>query len=62
MIFLLLVIFYIIKKYYFKILLFIAVMILLIDLFIKIYLFANKFSSKNYINNFDYTRYAIMNF
>ena len=37
-------------------------MILLIDLFIKIYLFANKFSSKNYINNFDYTRYAIMNF
>ena len=59
MIFTLVFLFYIVKKFYFKVLLFITFIILLIDLFIKTYLEINLYPFKNY---FDYTRYAIMNF
>ena len=37
-------------------------MIVLIDLFIKIYLEINPYSFKNYLDKFDYVRYAIINF
>lgn len=59
MIFIIVFLFYIVKKYYFKLLLFTTFMILFIDLFIKTYLEINQHPFKNY---FDYTRYAIMNF
>jgi len=62
MIFVILFLIYIIKNFYFKILLFIAFMILFIDLFIKTYLEINPYSFKNYFDNFDYVRYAIINF
>mgnify|MGYP001377733906 CR=1 FL=1 len=62
MIFVILFLIYIIKNYYFNILLFITFMIFFIDLFIKIYLEINPYSFKNYFDNFDYVRYAIINF